>query len=87
MEPLKRLVHRQLEHTVDRAPTELDLQHVGLESFPAAGLARHEHIGQEHHLDQHVARALARVAPAPGHVEREGARRVAARAGEWLRRE
>ena len=85
VEPLERLVHRPLEHVVDRAAVQLHLQHVLLEALSLAHLAWHEHVGEEHHLDQHVPRALARLAPAPPRdVEREGARRVAARARQRL---
>src|SRR5581483_10316803 len=52
-------------------------EHLGLEALAAARLARHEHVGEEHHLHEHGARAVAGVAAAARHVEREGARRAA----------
>ena len=57
------------------------VEHLALEPAAAADLAGHEHVGQEHHLDLHVPRALARLAAAARHVERERAGRVASARG------
>src|SRR4029077_1189835 len=72
------------EHLVDRAAAQLHLEHFLLEALPAAYLARHEYIREKHHLDQHVARALARLAADTGHVERERAGGEAARPRQRL---
>ena len=47
---------------------------VGLEALAAAVVARHEHVGHEHHLDFEIAGAFARLAAAAGDVEAERAR-------------
>jgi hypothetical protein len=82
-----RLVHRELEHLVDVLPPHGHVEHLGLEPLAAARVARHEDVGHEHHLDLDVARALARLAPPAGDVEREGAPRVAALPRERRARE
>src|SRR2546427_348177 len=75
-ETLERGGHGPVEHVVDRAAVELYLEHLGLEALPLAHVARDEHVGEEHHLDQHVSRALARLAAPACHVEGERARAV-----------
>ena len=84
VEALQRLIHGPFEHLVDPASLELDLEDLLLEPLPLAHLARHEHVGEKHHLDQHVSRALTRFTPAACDVERERAGRVAARARQRL---
>src|SRR3989442_1489735 len=84
VEALQRLVHGPLEHVVDRAAAELHLEHRFLEALARADVAGHEHVGEEHHIDQYVPRPFAGLAPPPGHVERERAGRVRPRAGQRL---
>ena len=55
-------------------PLHLHVEHLGLEALAAAVVARHEHVGHEHHLDLEIARALAGLAAAAGDVEAERAR-------------
>ena len=59
-------------------PEVRHLEHLRLEALAAALVARHEHVGHEHHLDLEIARALARLAAPAGDVEAEGAGGVAA---------
>ena len=59
---------------------------VGLEALAAAVVARHEHVGHEHHLDLEIARALARLAAAAGDVEAERARACTAARARAARR-
>src|SRR2546427_8139911 len=87
VETLQRLVHRPVEHVVDRAAVELHLEHLGLEALPLAHVAGDEHVGEEAHLYLPVSRALARLAAAPRDVEGERARAVASLARERRRRE
>src|SRR2546430_16936740 len=87
VKPPQRLIQGPFEHVVDGAATELHLEHLLPEALAGADLTRHEHIGEEHHLDQHVPRSFTRVAPPPGHVERKRAGCVRPRAGERLGRE
>ena len=76
---VERLAHRQVEHLVDVLAAVLDLEHLRLEPLAVALVARHEHVGEELHLDADLALALARLAAAARHVEREVARGEAAR--------
>src|SRR5256885_10244326 len=57
-----------------------DVEHLRLEPLAVALIAGHEHVGEELHLDAHLALALTRFAPSARHVEREMTRRQAARA-------
>src|SRR5437016_7782083 len=59
VEALQRLVHGPLEDLMDRAAADLHLEYLLLEAPARAHVARYEHIGEEHHLDQYV--------PAPSH--------------------
>src|SRR5439155_22730446 len=66
-----------------------NLEDLRLEPFAIALVARNEHVGEELHLDAHLAFALAGFASAAGHVEREVAGRQPAgarilRGGEQL---
>ena len=62
-----------------RAAAIPDLEHLRLEPLAVALIARHEDVGEELHLDPHLAFALARFAAAARHVEGEVARRQPAR--------
>jgi hypothetical protein len=73
-EEADRLVDRQAEHVVHGPAAHRHLEHVGLEAPASAGVARHVHVGHEHHLDLDVAGALARLAAPALAVEAEGAR-------------
>ena len=55
---VERLAHRQVEHLVDVAARVLDLEHLRLEALAVALVARHEHVGEELHLDADFALAL-----------------------------
>src|SRR5580765_5090810 len=61
---------------------DLHLEDLGAVAPAVAGFARHPEVREEEHLDLGNAGALARLAPTPFHVEREGPRRVAALSGE-----
>ncbi len=66
------------EHVGDRPAAELHRERLGGVARPVARLARDPDVGQEVHLDPLLPRPLARLAPAPGLVEAEPPRRVAA---------
>ena len=68
-------------------PRYLTSRTCGLEALAFADLARHEHVGEELHLDLDLALALARLAAAAGDVEREMAGGQPARLGVLGRRE
>ena len=82
-----RLVHRELQHVVDRFPLHHDVEDIWLESAPAADVARHEDVGHEHHLHLDHARSLAALTATAGDVEAERARREPSLARQRLRRE
>src|SRR5437764_15406963 len=84
MEAPQRLIHGPFEHIMERAALDLDLEDVLLQSSPLADLAGHEPVREEHQLYEDVSRALTRLAAAPCHVERNRARRVAARPRQRL---
>ena len=65
----------------DRLAPELHGEGLGREPGPVAGVAGDPDVGQEVHLDPLLAGPLARLAPAPGLVEAEPARGVAADLG------
>ena len=65
----ERLAHRHVEHLVHVLATVPHLEHLRLEPHAVALVARDEHVRQELHLDADLAFALARLAPAAGHVE------------------
>ena len=67
-----------LEHVGDAQAAEPHLERLAVVALPLADLARHVDVGQEVHLDLHEAVALARLAAAALHVEREASRPVAA---------
>ena len=74
----QRLLDRHLEHVGDRLALEAHLERLLVVPVPVAGLALHVDVGQEVHLDLDRPVALARLAAAAAHVEREAARLVAA---------
>ena len=76
-EELEGVVDGQVEDVVDRLAPVADLEDLGLEALPLAGLAGQGHVRQELHLDDLLARALALLAAAAGRVEREVAGLVA----------
>ena len=47
----QRLAHGHVEHLVDAAPAVFHLEHLRLEALALALIARHEHVGEELHLD------------------------------------
>src|SRR2546429_236498 len=51
----ERLAHRQIEHLVNRAAAIADLEHLRLEPLAVALIAGNEHVGEELHLDAHLA--------------------------------
>ena len=76
----ERFADGEIEHLVNRAAAIADFEHLRLEALAVALIARHEHVGEELHLDAHFAFALARLAASARHVEREVAGGQAARA-------
>ena len=80
-EELQRLAHCEVQDLGDVAALVLHVEHRRLETLAVAVFARHVHVGEELHLDLHLALALARLAAATGHVEREGTGREPAAAG------
>src|SRR5262245_41284463 len=64
---------------MNRPPAITDFEHLRLEAFAIALIARHEHVGQKLHLDADLALALARLASAAWDVEREVTRGQTAR--------
>jgi hypothetical protein len=72
-EEVHRLVHRLLQHLADVAALVGDLEHVGPVPPALALLAGHVHVLDEVHLELLETVALAGLAAAAGHVEREGA--------------
>ena len=77
---LDRFVDRELQHVGNRLVLETHFEHVGLETFPAAGVAGHEHIGHEHHLHLNRPGAFARFAATAFHIEGEVSGTVSSRA-------
>ena len=73
MQSLDRLVDGPLERPSDAEPLQLDVEHFALEPRSAADFAGHEDVGQEHHFDEHVPGAFARLAASTRDVERERA--------------
>ena len=67
----QRVFDRHLEHVGDGQAAEADLERLAVVALALAHLARHVDVGQEVHLDLHEAVALARLAAAALHVERE----------------
>ena len=63
-EERQRLAHGHVEHLRDVLAAIADVEHLRLEAAAVALLARHEHVGEELHLDAHFAFALARFAAA-----------------------
>ena len=86
-EERQRLAHGQVEHLIDVAALVPHLEHLRPEALAVALLARHEHVGEELHLDADDAFALAGLAAAAGHVEREMTRGQSARLRVLGRRE
>ncbi|HZJ16036.1 MAG TPA: hypothetical protein VFD27_13370, partial [Chthoniobacteraceae bacterium] len=78
-EKLHRFAHRELKHFVNRAPCQLDLLYVRLETPPFALRATHIKIAQELHLDLLETGAATPFATAAAGVERESARGQALR--------
>jgi hypothetical protein len=66
---------------------DLDVEDVLLVPGPAARLARHEHVGQEHHFHPHMPGAFTLGAASIREIERERGRGVAPLVREWLSRE
>ena len=85
---LDRLLDREVERVGDRQAAVPHLERLAVVAPPAARLARDEDVGQKVHLDAEHAVALARLAAAALHVEREAPGLVAARArlGQTRRR-
>src|SRR5207302_4557026 len=83
----ERFADRQIEHLTNRPSAVADLEHLRLEAFAVALIARDEDVGEELHLDAHFAFALARFTAAARDVEREMARREPARPRVFGRRE
>src|SRR5687767_2970143 len=81
------VVHRPLQHVVDRVSLNLDVQDFSLESGAPTGFARDEYIGQEDHLDLELAGAVAYLTAATLGVERESGRAVAPGTSQRLTRE
>ena len=79
-----RLLDRDVERVGDRQAAVLHLERLAVVAAAAARVAGDEDVGQEVHLDAQHAVALAGLAAAALHVEREAARLVAAgaRVGE-----
>ena len=84
MQSLDRFIDGPLQRPRDVEPLQLDIEHLALEPCAAAHFTRHEDVGEEHHLDEHMPCAFARFAAPTRDVERERTRRVAAGAGERL---
>src|SRR5713226_5828495 len=82
MQSLDRLVHCPLERPSDAEPLQLDVEHFALEPRSAADFAGHEDVGEEHHFDEHVPGAFARLASSTRDVERERTGRIPARTRE-----
>src|SRR3982751_654162 len=81
LEEGKGIFDGQLQHIRDALAAEADLERLAVVALPLAHLARHVHVGEEVHLDLHQTVALARLAAATLHVEREAAGPVAADLG------
>src|SRR5262249_48082097 len=75
----QRFANGEIEHLMDGPPAVADLEHLRLEAFAVALVARHEDVGEELHLDAHFALALAGLAASARHVERKMTRGQAAR--------
>ena len=80
LEELGRLLHRDVERVGDREAAVLHLERLAVVAAAAARVAGDEDVGEEVHLDAQHAVALARLAAAALHVEREAPGLVAARA-------
>ena len=78
LEERERVLDRHVEHVGDAQPAEAHLERLAVVALSLAHLARHVDVGQEVHLDLHEAVALARLAAAALHVEREAPGPVAA---------
>ena len=76
-EELEGVVDGQVQDVVDVLPLVADLEDLALEPLPLAGLAGQGDVGQELHLHDLLAGALAVLAAAAGRVEREIAGLVA----------
>ena len=74
-EERERFLDGHVEHLRDVVTAVPHGEHLALEAAPATGGAAHPHVGQEVHLHVEHARALAALAAAAGHVEREVPRR------------
>ena len=61
-EERQRLADGHVEHLIDAAAAVLDLEHLRLEALALALVARHEHVGEELHLDLDHALPFARLA-------------------------
>ncbi len=72
----QRFAHRHLQHLINAPALVVDLQRARLVARPVALLAGQLHIGQKLHLDRHRPVALAHIAAAPRHIEREVPRGV-----------
>jgi hypothetical protein len=68
---LERVVDGHVEHVGDALALVAHLERLAVVALALAHLARHVDVGQEVHLDLHQAVALARLAAAALHVERE----------------
>src|SRR4051794_5380543 len=87
LEELERLLGRHVEHVGDALALPEDVERVAVVAGALAHLTRYVHVGEEVHLDLDRAVALARLAAAALHVEREAPGQIAAhlrflRAGE-----
>src|ERR1051325_9054223 len=71
-----RLVHGELEHLMDVASVDANVEHVLSKALATAFIARDEDVGHEHHLDSEIARAFTLLAASTCHVEAEGSRGV-----------
>ena len=71
---------RHVEHVADGLAVVGDLERLAVVPLSVTHLAGHVHVRQEVHLDLYLAVALAGLAAAAGHVEREAPRPVAAHA-------
>ncbi len=82
----ERLVNGHVEHVGNGLAVVLDLERLAVVTLAVADLAGHVDVRQEVHLDLDLAVALAGLAAATAHVEREAARAVTAHAALGHRR-
>ena len=78
LEKFHSLIHGHLKHVGNRLPFIPNLKCLSVIAFAMALLARHQYVGQKIHLYRPVTVALARLATATRHIEREPSRLVTA---------